>query len=61
MDHPCPLEEIKKTKKGDRKKKAAEIAARVIREVSPNCQGIHLMPLGWDDIVPDILEQAELT
>ncbi len=54
------IEEIKKTPKADRKKKAAEIAARIIREVRPYCQGIHLMPLEWDEVVPDIIEQAEL-
>jgi 5,10-methylenetetrahydrofolate reductase len=54
------IEEVKKTPKADRKKKAAEIAARIIREVKPHCQGIHIMPLEWDDVVPDILEQAEL-
>ena len=54
------IEEVKKTPKGDRKKKAAEIAGRIIREVKDHCQGVHLMPLGWDDVVPDVLEQGEL-
>lgn len=54
------VKEMAETPKQDRKKKAVEIAARIIRELKPVCQGIHIMPLGWDDTVPDIIEQAEL-
>jgi 5,10-methylenetetrahydrofolate reductase len=54
------IEEVKSTAKEDRKKKAAEIAARTIREVRDCCQGVHIMPLGWDDVVPEIIQQAEL-
>ena len=54
------VEEMAETPKQDRRKKAAEIAARIIRDLKPMCQGIHIMPLGWDDTVPDIIEQAEL-
>jgi len=46
--------------KEDRKKVAAEIAGELVREMKPMCQGAHLMTLGWDDIVPDILEHADL-
>ena len=35
-----------------------EIAARVIRECRPYCQGIHIMALGWESKVPALLEQA---
>lgn len=44
----------------DRKKKAAEMTADFIRKVAPLVQGVHIMPLGWTDIVPDILEMAGL-
>jgi len=54
------VEEMAKTPKEDRKKKAVEIAAKIIREIKPMCQGIHIMPLGWDDTVPPIIQQAEL-
>ncbi len=46
--------------KEDRKKVAAEIAGDLIRAMRPMCQGAHLMTLGWDDVVPDILARAEL-
>jgi methylenetetrahydrofolate reductase (NADPH) len=54
------IEEMASTEKKDRKKKAIEIAARIIRELKPICQGTHIMPLGWDDTVPEIITQADL-
>lgn len=44
--------------KEDRRKVSVEICARIIRAVKPYCQGIHLMPMGWEALVPDILELA---
>ncbi len=35
-----------------------EIAARIIRECRPYCQGVHIMALGWEDKVPLLLQQA---
>ncbi len=35
-----------------------EIAARIIRECRPYCQGIHIMALGWESKVPELLKQA---
>ena len=35
-----------------------EIAARIIKECRPYCQGIHIMALGWEDKVPELLKQA---
>ena len=37
-----------------------EIAARVIRECRPYCQGVHIMALGWESKIPALLEQAGL-
>ena len=54
------ISEMEETKKEDRKKKAVEITARIIRAAKPLCQGVHIMPLGWDELVPDIIEQADL-
>ena len=54
------IEEIKSVSKEDRPKKSIEIAARLIKELKPMCQGIHLMPLGWDKKVPLILDAAGL-
>jgi 5,10-methylenetetrahydrofolate reductase len=35
-----------------------EIAARLIRECKDHCQGVHLMTLGWENKVPQILQLA---
>ncbi|SHI66353.1 methylenetetrahydrofolate reductase [Parasporobacterium paucivorans] len=35
-----------------------EISARIIRECKDYCQGVHIMALGWESKVPDILDLA---
>ena len=37
-----------------------EIAAKIIKECKPYCQGVHIMALGWESKVPMLLEQAGL-
>jgi 5,10-methylenetetrahydrofolate reductase len=37
-----------------------EIAAKIIKECKPYCQGLHIMALGWESKVPMLLEQAGL-
>jgi len=54
------VEEMAATAKEDRRKKAVEISVRLIRQVKPLCQGVHIMPLGWDDLVPEIIKEAEI-
>lgn len=46
--------------KDDRPKVSVEIAAELIRKCKGMCQGTHIMPLGWDQYVPDVLEAADL-
>jgi methylenetetrahydrofolate reductase (NADPH) len=46
------------TPKEGRKPVATEIAADLIRTLRPMCQGAHLMTLGWDDLVPEIIAQS---
>lgn len=45
----------------DRPATSIEIAARLIREIKDVCQGVHLMPLGWERHVPAVLDAAELS
>ncbi len=54
------MDEIGSVTKEDRKKKAAEMTGRFIRQVKSMVQGVHIMPLGWADIVPDILDHADI-
>ena len=37
-----------------------EIAAKIIKECKPYCQGVHIMALGWESKVPALLELAGL-
>lgn len=55
------IEELKKDKEKTKSGQTGiEIAVRTIREIKDYCQGVHLMPLGWDDKVPAILDGAGL-
>jgi len=54
------IKELTAAPKDGLKKTAAEIAGRLVREMKGMCQGAHLMTLGWDDVVPDILVHAGL-
>ena len=59
-----PDEMIEELKKDKEKTKAGitgvEIAARIIKECKPYCQGVHIMAMGWESKVPSLLEQAGL-
>ena len=44
----------------DRPGTSVGIAARLIREIKGLCQGVHIMPLGWEKRVPEVLEAAGL-
>jgi methylenetetrahydrofolate reductase (NADPH) len=44
--------------KESRQKVSVEICAELIRRMKPMCQGAHLMTLGWDMCVPDIIAAA---
>jgi methylenetetrahydrofolate reductase (NADPH) len=37
-----------------------EIASRLIKQLKPMCQGIHIMSIGWEKIVPEVLEASGL-
>ena len=54
------IKELSAAPKGGLKKVAADIAGRLVREMKPMCRGAHLMTLGWDDTVPDIIRIAGL-
>jgi len=56
---PDPLiDEMKSSE--DRPATSVEIAARLIREIKGICQGVHVMPLGWEARVPAVLDAAGL-
>lgn len=44
----------------DKVAQSIEIAARLIKELKPMCNGIHIMPIGWDKVVPKVLDASAL-
>ncbi len=44
----------------DKAAKSVEIAGRVIKEIKPMCQGVHLMPVGLESRIPEVLQAAEI-
>lgn len=50
------IEEISSAE--DRKATSVAQAARIIREVRPMAAGVHVMAIGWEDLIPDILEAS---
>lgn len=52
---------IKKMTEAENKVKTSiEIAANLIKELKGICQGVHIMAIGWEKRVPEILEVAGL-
>ena len=54
----CLIKEVEEAK--DKVAKSVEIAARLIKELKPMCQGIHIMPIGWNKVVPKVLDATGL-
>ena len=42
----------------DRRQKSVEIAGRIIKQIRPMCQGVHIMAIGWESRVPQVLQAA---
>jgi methylenetetrahydrofolate reductase (NADPH) len=43
-----------------RKEKAIEITVRLIKEIGPMVQGVHFMPIGWSDVIPEIISRINI-
>jgi len=54
------IKKIANTDKSDRPKVAIEIATELIEEMKNLCQGVHIMALGWERYVPDLLRATSL-
>ena len=52
-----PLSEVSRK---DRAKKSIELMAGLIRELKPMCQGVHIMAMGWERYVPELLNACGL-
>jgi len=54
-----PEEIIKEMKEAkDKVSKSIEIIAKLIKQLRPMCQGVHIMPIGWNKYLPKILDAA---
>lgn len=52
------IDEMASVPEAGYKNKSLEIATRLLKEISPMVQGIHFMPLGWSDLVPQLAGTA---
>ena len=52
------IKEMEETK--DKAAQSVAIASRLIKELKAMCQGIHIMPIGWDKKVPLVLDASGL-
>ena len=50
------IKEMTETK--DKVNKSVEIAARIVKRLRSLCHGVHIMALGWEKMIPAVLDQA---
>lgn len=57
------IDEMKAAPKGEAIKKGIEIAGRMIRQIKEEaiCDGVHIMAIGREEVVPDILKEAGIS
>ncbi len=48
------------TKASDKRQVSIEIAGDLIRQLKPLCQGVQIIPIGWEDLVPALLDHVGL-
>jgi 5,10-methylenetetrahydrofolate reductase len=47
-------------KASDKREASIEIAKEMIHRLKPLCQGIQIIPIGWEQLIPAVLERAGL-
>lgn len=52
------IKEMSETK--DKVKTSIKIAARLVRQLKDLCHGVHIMAIGWEKRVPQVLDEAGL-
>jgi methylenetetrahydrofolate reductase (NADPH) len=55
---PALLDELERAGPEGEAAKGIEIAARTIRDLRNICSGVHVMAIGWEDRIPEILRAA---
>ncbi|MCY3637911.1 MAG: methylenetetrahydrofolate reductase [Chloroflexi bacterium] len=41
-----------------RRSESADITAEIIRDIRPMCQGAHIMAIGWESLIPSVIENS---
>ncbi len=54
------IKALKEASKEERPHKSVELMAEFIKEVKPMCQGLHIMAMGWERYVPELLDICDL-
>jgi methylenetetrahydrofolate reductase (NADPH) len=54
------IQKMAAASKEDREKTGIQIAADLIKAMKPMCQGVHIMAIGWEKKVPEIMALAGL-
>lgn len=54
------IQQMAAAAKEDREKVGLEMAANLIKKMKPMCQGVHIMAIGWEKKVPQIMQMAGL-
>jgi 5,10-methylenetetrahydrofolate reductase len=54
------IQKMSAAAKEDREKTGIQIAADLIQQMKPMCQGVHIMAIGWEKKVPSIIQAAGL-
>ena len=54
------IKALAESSKEDRPKRSIELMAEFIRKIKPMCQGIHIMAMGWERYVPEMLDMCDL-
>jgi 5,10-methylenetetrahydrofolate reductase len=47
-------------KASDKQKESIEIAGNLLKAIRPFCQGVQIIPIGWENLVPSLLDQVGL-
>lgn len=52
------VKRLENAPRGKGKETCVAMTSEFLNEVAPMCQGVHFMPLGWSDIVPQIISES---
>jgi 5,10-methylenetetrahydrofolate reductase len=44
----------------DKREACVEISADLIKALRPLCQGVQIIPIGWENLVPPLLDRVGL-